>query len=199
MNKHLKKNDKLLLHICCAPCSTYPIEILRDKYAVTAFFFNPNIFPPSEYNYRLEESQRYLFSINLPLLSPSYNRQPWLNHVRNLGNEREGGVRCYQCFQFRLEETAKHAEKQNFQYFSTTLTIGPNKPASVIFPIGKKIALNYNLTFLEIDFKKRDGFKHSCRLSKENNMYRQNYCGCEYSLRDRNIRISNRLQLDSLP
>jgi len=192
MDKPIRSKDKLLLHICCAPCSTHPITILQENYEIIPLFFNPNIYPPSEYYFRLRESRNYLNSLNLPLIAPAYNRREWLEYVREYRNDPEGGRRCSLCFQFRLEKTADIAQKNAIALFTTTLTIGPNKPASVIFPTGNKIALKYNLTFIDIDFKKKDGFKHSCTLSREHGMYRQNYCGCEYSYRDRNIRLSKR-------
>jgi len=186
--------EKLLLHICCAPCSTHPLSMLVPDYEITAFFFNPNLYPPGENEFRLEETRRYMDMLNIPLIAPEYERRSWLDSVSQFRDEKEGGERCRICFHYRLQETANYAKANNIGLFTTTLTIGPNKPASVIFPIGDALAKKNNLRFLSIDFKKKDGFKHSCSLSRDAGMYRQNYCGCEYSLRDRNIRNSNRLK-----
>ena len=185
----MKTKPDLLLHICCAPCSTHVIDVLSDTFQIHAFFFNPNIYPPEEYYFRLQETRVYIEKLGLPFLAPAYSRKEWLSTVQQYANEAEGGKRCERCFAFRLLETAKTAVSLNVHYFTTTLTIGPNKPASVIFPLAQKIALEFGLTFVPQDFKKQNGFKKSCELSKSLGMYRQNYCGCEYSLRDRNRRI----------
>ncbi|MGB3974933.1 MAG: epoxyqueuosine reductase QueH [bacterium] len=184
----IRKPD-LLLHICCAPCCTHAIEVLSETYHIHAFFFNPNIFPPDEYYFRLEETRHYVEKLGLPFIAPKYSRKEWLSAVQHYADEPEGGRRCEKCFDFRLLETAKTAVTLNVHYFTTTLTTGPNKPASAIFPLAENIALKFGLTFVSQDFKKHDGFKKSCELSKRLGMYRQNYCGCEYSLRDRNRRI----------
>lgn len=184
--------QRLLLHVCCAPCSTHPIEVLSGKFNLTAFFFNPNIYPPSEYAFRKREALEYFESISIHCISIPYQRREWLNAVAGNANEPEGGARCRLCFDFRLRATAELAANGHFDWFSTTLTIGPNKPANVIFPICETLAREYGVSFYAQDFKKKDGYRRSCLLSRESGMYRQNYCGCEYSYRDRCIRDAQR-------
>ena len=190
MNVDCNHRPRLLLHICCAPCSTHPVRLLASDYDLTAFFYNPNIFPPDEHTFRREEAGRYLTRQGIPLLTAGYDRREWLDTVRPYGDEAEGGYRCALCFEFRLRKTALLAATLGIGVFTTTLTIGPNKPGRVIFPIGEKVGSESGVTFLPVDFKKKDGFKHSCTLSRAHGMYRQDYCGCEYSLRDRNLRQS---------
>jgi predicted adenine nucleotide alpha hydrolase (AANH) superfamily ATPase len=179
----------ILLHICCAPCSTCAIVELKKDYNVRVFFFNPNMFPPDEYRLRLSEARWYMNSLNIELLVPDYRRQEWLDETSFLGNDPEGGERCRLCYAFRLNKTAKVAQALNIPCFSTTLTVGPAKPASVIFPVAQAISKRFGVSFIAKDFKKKDGFKTSCLMSRSLGMYRQNYCGCEYSLRDRNKRL----------
>ncbi|MBN1878928.1 epoxyqueuosine reductase QueH [bacterium] len=178
----------LLLHVCCAPCSTHPLEVLSTEFNVVAFFFNPNIYPPAEYRLREKEAMDYFSAMKIQNIIPPYDRGDWLNHVRMHAENPEGSNRCKLCFEFRLRKTAEIASGMNIGFFSTTLTIGPNKPSHVIFPIGETLAIEHGLIFVARDFKKHDGFKKSCDLSKAAGMYRQNYCGCEYSFRDRRIR-----------
>jgi epoxyqueuosine reductase len=192
----MKHKPDLLLHICCAPCSTHAIAVLSDLYQIRPFFFNPNIYPPEEYYYRLQETQHYVKSLGLDLLSPQYSRKEWLALVRSDAVEPEGGRRCRKCFAFRLRKTAETAANLGIGFYTTTLTIGPNKPAAVIFPIAEKISSETGVVFVARDFKKQNGFKKSCELSVSLGMYRQNYCGCEYSLRDKNRRIMLRKQED---
>lgn len=184
--------QKLLLHVCCAPCSTHPIEVLSEKFSVTAFFFNPNIYPPSEYVFREKEAVAYFKTRSIRCISVPYQRREWLNAVAAYAAEPEGGVRCRVCFDFRLRKTAELAAADRFDWFSTTLTIGPNKPANVIFPICEALAREFGVNFFAQDFKKKDGYRRSCLLSRDSGMYRQNYCGCEYSYRDRCIRNAQR-------
>lgn len=189
-----RQKERILLHICCAPCSTHPIQLLSKDYQVVAFFYNPNLYPPSEHHFRLQETQRYCQLNHLQLIAPDYQRKDWLQLTCGARDEPEGGRRCQQCFGVRLEKTAETAHQLKIPNITTTLTIGPNKPASVIFPLGIQAADRYNLNFVALDFKKKDGYKTSVRMSREAGMYRQNYCGCEFSIRDRNIRNSKRLK-----
>jgi predicted adenine nucleotide alpha hydrolase (AANH) superfamily ATPase len=175
---------KLLLHICCGPCATHPILLLKEQFAVTGFFFNPNIFPPDECQLRIKEAEDFCRQHEIPMIAPDANRTEWLELTSPLEEEKEGGERCRRCFHFRLDRTASEAAHLGIPFFTTTLTIGPNKPARVIFPIGHEAAERYNVTFIEQDFKKQDGYKKSIILSKTAGMYRQNYCGCEYSIRN---------------
>ncbi len=183
---------ELLLHVCCAPCSTHPINLLTGEFDVIAFFFNPNIYPPDEHAHRETEAREYFTSKRIHFILQPFQRKDWLEKVQPFADCAEGGERCRTCFELRLRKTAETASALGIRYFSTTLTIGPNKSGKVIFPIGEKLAEEFGLVFLARDFKKQNGYKMSCNLSKEFGMYRQNYCGCEYSFRDRNIRNSMR-------
>lgn len=175
----------MLLHICCAPCSTHVVEKLRDRYHVTGFFYNPNIHPRDEYERRMATAERYAANIGLELLEGEYDVERWMEATKGFEGEPEGGARCSLCYRLRLEETAKRARDEEFKYFATTLTISPRKKASIINPIGREIAEKYRLFFHEEDFKKKDGFKHSVEMSRVHELYRQDYCGCIYSRKER--------------
>ncbi len=164
----------LLLHVCCACCSTSCIERLNQDYDVTLFFSNSNIFPKKEYDKRLEETRKVAKKLGLPLLEDDYCHEKWLESVKGLESEKEGGKRCVKCFEYNLLRVAKVAK--SFDFFTTTLTVSPYKNSKTIFNLGSNFS-----KFLDIDFKKKDGFKRSIELSKEYDLYRQNYCGCEYS------------------
>ncbi|MEE9525027.1 MAG: epoxyqueuosine reductase QueH [Candidatus Woesearchaeota archaeon] len=165
---------KLLLHTCCAPCSTHVIEELRKEYDVTLFFYNPCIEPINEYGRRLEEAEKYAEAMDIPIIVGDYDVIDWHNAVKGYEDDKEGGDRCSICFRFRLKKTAEVAKERGFDLFTTTLTVSPYKNAEVINEIGKE----FN-NFLERDFKK--GYMHSVELSKKYNLYRQNYCGCLFS------------------
>ena len=173
----------LLLHICCAPCSTQVIKVLQQDYEVTGYFYNPNLYPEEEYQRRLDTMQQFATQIGIPLIFGEYNINQWLEAVNRYVLEPEGGTRCAICYRFRLEQTAKLAKEKGFEYFASTLTISPHKPASIINQIGLELGTKYAVSFYSGDFKKKDGFKHSCSLAKEFQLYRQTYCGCKYSLR----------------
>ena len=180
----MSKEKKLLLHICCAPCSTYVIEKLCETYDLSGYFYNPNLYPHNEHDRRLREAQKYFEKIGKKLYSKNrYEKKEWLNFIKGLEQEPEGGKRCLKCYLFRLEKTARQAKELGFDYYSTTLTISPHKKAEDINPIGKALAQKYQLKFLNEDYKKQDGFRHSVDLSKKHGLYRQNYCGCEFSIR----------------
>ncbi len=187
---------ELLLHICCGPCATHPITILQDHYRVTGFFYNPNLYPVEEYDLRLNETRKYLETMDIPLISPDPDHGAWIRLTREFSQEPEGGHRCNICFQHRLERAARESAARKIPIFTTTLTVGPNKPGRVIFPIGHSVAQAFGVKFLEIDFKKKDGFKHSCQLSRDAGLYRQDYCGCEFSYRDRQRRLKTRESSD---
>ncbi len=173
---------KVLLHICCAPCSTASIERLSEEYEVTGMFCNSNIYPEKEYLKRLEETKKYCKEINIKLIEANYNHQNWLEQVRGLEKELEGGRRCLRCYEIRLREVAKETSREGFDYFTTTLTISPYKNFAKIKKIGDKLGNEFKIKFLDIDFKKKDGFRKSVELSKKYNLYRQHYCGCEFSM-----------------
>lgn len=171
---------KLLLHVCCAPCATSPIERLKDKFRVSVYFFNPNIQPRREYDLRLKEIVELCKYHNLDLIVPDYNPKDWFKKVKLYKNYPEGSKRCAVCYAYRLYRSALFAKKHNFEYFTTTLSVSPLKKYDMIKNIGTTLEV-LNVKFLDEDFKKKDGFKRSCELSKVFNFYRQNYCGCVYS------------------
>jgi len=175
---------KLLLHVCCAPCAPHVIELLQQEFALTAFFYNPNIHPREEYARRLAEVERYCRERAIALVTGEYDSERWFSAVKGLEDQKEGGERCAICYRLRLEETALTARAHEIGYFATTLTVSPYKKAPVINLIGREAARQYATIFYEADFKKHDGFKKSCELSRHYNFYRQTYCGCIYSIRD---------------
>ena len=175
------RRQKMLLHMCCAGCSPYVIELLKEEYDVTGFFYNPNIHPREEYQLRLKESENLASKLNIELLSGKYDADQWFTLTKGMENEPEGGRRCEVCFQMRLETTAQRARQGGFPLFDTTLTVSPHKDARCIHKIGLAVAEQYDVDFLESNFKKKDGFAKTAALSKRFGLYRQNYCGCLYS------------------
>ena len=174
---------KLLLHICCGPCSTEVIRRLKDDYEVVGFFYNPNIHPDEEYHKRLMEVQRISALWRVLVDVGPHDHERFLDAARGLEAEVEGGKRCLVCYRLRLEETARRAADNGCTHLATTLTIAPMKKAAAINPIGREAAVRYDLVFVEADWKKRDGFRNSIELSHDLGLYRQNYCGCEFSRR----------------
>ena len=176
---------KLLLHSCCAPCSSYVLEYLSNYFDITVFYYNPNIDPESEFVYRSQEQQKLVEMMNLSekvnVICCDYESDKFYDAVKGLESEPEGGARCGVCFELRLEQTAKYAKEHNFDYFTTTLSISPHKNASVLNSIGEKISQKYNVNYLYSDFKKKNGYKRSCEISSELGLYRQDYCGCIFS------------------
>ena len=174
------KGAKLLLHCCCAPCSSACLERLKDCFDITVLFYNPNI-EDGEYLRRKDELKRLLTETGwAKFLDCDFESEKFYAAVKGLESEKEGGARCAKCFKLRLEKTAEIAKSNGFKLFTTTLTISPLKDAKLINAIGESLQ-NKNLVWLHSDFKKRDGYLRSCELSKEYNLYRQNYCGCVYS------------------
>lgn len=182
--KKISDKPTLLLHVCCAPCSTYVVDYLKDYFEITVLFYNPNIEPQDEYKKRKAEVKQYLS--NYKILDIDYQNDIYANKTKHLNEYKEGSVRCNVCFSLRLEKSAKVARQNNFSYFGTTLTISPHKDASVINKIGVNLGVKYNVKYLMSDFKKRDGFKKSLIISKEHNLYRQSYCGCLISKEGKN-------------
>jgi len=176
---------RLLLHVCCGPCSTEVIERLRPRFDLTLFFANPNLAPAEEYERRLAAARGAAARYAVPLLTAKDDHDAWLQAVRGLEWEREGGARCEACFRVRLEETAREAKRGGFDLFATTLTISPHKNAAVVFRTGHFAAMKHGVRLLEEDFKKKDGYHRSVVRSHEMGLYRQGYCGCEFSLRER--------------
>lgn len=171
----------LLLHSCCGPCSSYVLEYLTKHFDVTVLFYGPNIQPESEYALRLKHQRRVLEHTGAKLLECSYDGNAFTAAVRGLEGEPEGGERCTACFRLRLEETARRAAEGGFAYYCTTLTVSPHKDAERINRIGAEMGERYGVKWLPSDFKKRGGYQRSIELSKEYELYRQDYCGCLYS------------------
>lgn len=182
-----KDPPKLLLHSCCAPCSSYVLEYLSQYFSITVFFYNPNINTEEEYIYRLKEQKRFINEFNsvnpINFIDGDYDTKLFLNTVQGLEDEPERGKRCIKCFELRLNKTAQTAKELSFDYFATTLTLSPLKDAVVINNLGNSLSQKYGISYLCSDFKKKNGYKRSIELSKEYNLYRQNYCGCKFSLR----------------
>lgn len=187
-----EKKETLLLHACCAPCSSYVIEYLSKYFDITILYYNPNIFPEEEYNRRLKELKDFLSkfpeSINnkVKLVVLNYDSSDFykairINESQELATEHEKGERCKRCYEFRLKKAYQYAYLHNFNWFTTTLSISPFKDAEKINSIGKQIEENPGPIFLSSDFKKKGGFKRSLEISSEYNLYRQQYCGCIYS------------------
>jgi len=179
----MDEKPKLLLHICCVGCGVYVSQILRQDYEVKLFFYNPNIRPAEEYKKRQDEAVKIAENYKLELVKGEYEHNKWLKAVRGHESDREKGERCLICYKFRLDAAAAMAKKLDCQYLATTLTTSPHKIASAINEIGKQASAQYSLKFLAQDFKKQDGFKKSSALSRQLGLYRQNYCGCEFSRR----------------
>ena len=180
------KTPHLLLHSCCAPCSTSVIERLAVSFEMAVFYYNPNIFPEVEYEKRKSDQIRLLSDPSYPhrvsIVDSDYDPDAFDRAVRGLENEPEGGRRCERCFLLRLEETAREAKAGGFDYFTTTLTVSPHKNAGQINAIGEMLAEQYGVSYLFSDFKKKDGYKRSIALSETYGLYRQHYCGCQFSL-----------------
>ena len=183
-----RKKVSLLLHSCCAPCSSYVISYLNKYFDITVLYYNPNIYPYEEYLKRKNEQIRLINEMehvnNLSIIDCDYDNDKYERLIKGLENEKEGGSRCHICYKLRLEKTAMMASDGNYDYFSTTLTVSPYKNSKILNEIGESLAVKYNIKWLYSDFKKNDGYKKSVELSKKYNLYRQDYCGCIYSKRD---------------
>ncbi len=173
----------LLLHVCCAPCSSYVLEYLSSHFNITLFFYNPNIAPESEFDHRLAELKRFASEAgyNVKIESPAYDSSEFYSRVRGLENLPEGGERCKICYELRLRKTASAAAQGKYDYFTTTLSISPYKRADWLNEIGARLEVDYGVDYLFSDFKKKGGYKRSIELSEKYGLYRQNYCGCVYS------------------
>lgn len=175
----------LLLHSCCAPCSSYTLEYLSRYFSITVFYFNPNISPKAEFDKRFAEQKRLIETLpsenKISLICGDYNYDEFLNVARGYDSVPEGGERCFRCYRMRLEKTAELAKQNGFDYFCTTLSISPLKNSQKINEIGFNVAEKYGVKWLPSDFKKREGYKRSIELSREYDLYRQNFCGCVFS------------------
>lgn len=179
----------LLLHSCCAPCSSHCLSVLAPLAKVTVLYFNPNIFPAEEYEKRKSEQMRFIKEAypQVKVCDCDYDHTLFLAAVKGLEGEKEGGARCTECFRLRLTAAAQAAKTLGCDMFATTLTVSPHKNASLINEIGREIQAREGVEFLPSDFKKKEGYKHSILLSRRYSLYRQNYCGCEFSLAKDNI------------
>lgn len=174
--------NKIILHACCAICSGYPITLLKEMgYNPIIYFYNPNIYPEAEYQKRLEAERILCEALNCELIEGDYETETFYKAAKGLENEPEKGRRCDKCFELRLLKTAQLAKKLGINEFTTSIVISPHKNFQKLTQIGQKIAGEYNLIYQAIDFKKKDGFLKTNKISKELNLYRQNYCGCEFS------------------
>ena len=186
--KNSNKIPNILLHSCCAPCSSYVISYLTNYFNITILYYNPNISPIEEYEKRKQEQIKLINELNtknkINILDCDYENDLYEQTIKGLENEPERGLRCHKCYQLRLEKTAKLAKDNNFDYFTTTLTVSPYKNSNILNEIGISLQDKYNIKWLYSDFKKKDGYKKSIELSKKYNLYRQNYCGCIYSKND---------------
>lgn len=184
----------LFLHSCCAPCSSYVLEYLAKYFRITVFYYNPNIYPPEEFSTRAAEQERLIGELNeaglsgdgakihpIKLIRGEYQPEVYYETVKGFEGEPEGGARCTECFRLRLNEAARLAKEGGFDYFTTTLSISPLKDAKRLNTLGEEAGERFGVKFLNADFKKKNGYKRSIELSREHNLYRQNYCGCVFS------------------
>lgn len=176
---------RLLLHICCATCAAYVLESLRDQYEVTAFYYNPNIYPDDEYKIRFLEAKKYCDEHGVFFIEEKPNQDAWFTLAKGHEQDPERGQRCTICYRMRLEKTVVYAKLQHFDIWGTDLSISPHKDAQRLNDLGKELEKIHGVTFLEADFKKRDGFKKAMDISRQEGFYRQNYCGCLYSMNTR--------------
>lgn len=181
----------LLLHGCCAPCSSYVLEYLTEYFDISLLYYNPNIFPETEYLKRVEEVKRLLSEMPLKssvkLIEGRYEPQEFFAVSKGLEDAPEGGERCFKCYRLRLEEAARKAKEGGFDYFTTTLSISPHKNADKLNEIGEELEKQYGVKYLYADFKKKNGYKRSIELSRIYGLYRQDYCGCGFSRRQREL------------
>ena len=187
---HLNNKKTLLLHACCAPCSSAVLERIAEYFDITILYYNPNITEKEEYEKRLQELEKFVNEINLDnikVMPGRYQPEEFFEMSKGLEQEKERGKRCYQCYKLRLEETAKIAEQQNFDFFTTTLSISPYKNSKWLNEIGADLDKKYQSSYLYADFKKKNGYKRSIELSKQYNLYRQDYCGCIYSKKEKEL------------
>ncbi|HOW82971.1 MAG TPA: epoxyqueuosine reductase QueH [Spirochaetota bacterium] len=173
------------MHTCCAPCSSAVFELLNKDFNVTSYYYNPNISPQNEYRRRFGELERFAKTAGMPLIQGSYDIREWVKEVKEHRFMGERSPRCAACFMFRLRETFKKASLEGYDIVATVLSISPHKDAAVINRIGEQLQDIYGIEFLKADFKKNNGYKRSLELSREYGFYRQDYCGCVYSLMER--------------
>lgn len=197
--EEIKKSNikpKLLLHSCCAPCSSHVISVLTNYFDITILYYNPNIEPLEEYEKRKQEQIRFIEQYpnknKLDIIDCDYDNNIFHEMSKGLEQEKEGGARCVKCYHLRLDKTASIASEQNYDYFATTLTVSPLKNSEKLNTIGLFLENKYNTKYLVSDFKKKEGYKHSIELAKEYDLYRQDYCGCIYSKQQRELEKANK-------
>ena len=187
---------KLLLHSCCAPCSSYCLELLSEYFDVTVFYYNPNIFPPEEYTMRVAEQDRFVTNFpakhKISFVEGTYDTDKFYAMAKGMEQIKEGGERCFACYELRLRESAEYAKAHGYDFFTTTLSISPLKNAQKLNEIGAKLEEEYGVNYLYSDFKKQNGYKRSTEISNEYDMYRQYYCGCIYSKKQRDDEIAEK-------
>ncbi|MEY8337435.1 epoxyqueuosine reductase QueH [Lachnospiraceae bacterium 62-35] len=188
-NKKAERIPRLLLHSCCAPCSSYVLEYLSCYFEITVYYYNPNIYPEEEYEKRIREQELLIRSMPLKnrvsLIAGSFTPEVFYEMIKGHEEDKEGGERCFLCYRMRLREAAREAAEGSYDYFTTTLSISPLKNADKLNEIGEELAEEFGVKYLPSDFKKRDGYKRSVQLSEEYRLYRQNYCGCVFSKKER--------------
>ena len=190
------ENNRLFLHSCCAPCSSYVLVYLRKYFRITVFYYNPNISFQEEYARRVEEQKRLIAELNkkkeegtypIDYVEGDFEPDCFFEVAKGLEKEKEGGERCFRCYELRLRKTAEYAKRHQYDFFTTTLSISPLKAAAKLNEIGVALSEEYGVSYLLSDFKKKNGYKTSVELSKEYNLYRQDYCGCVYSREERRL------------
>ena len=190
------ENNRLFLHSCCAPCSSYVLVYLRKYFRITVFYYNPNISFREEYARRVEEQKRLIDELNkkqeegtypIDYVEGDFEPDCFFEVAKGLEKEKEGGERCFRCYELRLRKTAEYAKRHQYDFFTTTLSISPLKAAAKLNEIGVALSEEYGVSYLLSDFKKKNGYKTSVELSKEYNLYRQDYCGCVYSREERRL------------
>ena len=195
-NEQEKKVQSLLLHSCCAPCSSYVLEYLSQHFLITVFYYNPNIYPDEEYKKRVIEQQEFIrkfpFVNPVKFIEGDFDKEKFYELTKGLEQVKEGGERCFLCYELRLKKTAELAKECGFDFFTTTLSISPLKNAEKLNEIGERLGVTYGIPYLVSDFKKKNGYKRSVEISKEYGMYRQYYCGCVFSKKQRDDEIAAR-------
>lgn len=195
-NSEKGKVPSLLIHSCCAPCSSYCLEVLSSYFNITVFYYNPNIYPPEEYAVRAKEQERFIktFPAKYPItfVEGSYETERFYEMAKGFEHVKEGHERCYKCYELRLRETCEYSKRNGFDYFATTLSISPMKNAAWLNEIGERLQEEYGISYLYSDFKKKNGYKRSTEISNEYGMYRQYYCGCIYSKKQRDDEIAEK-------
>lgn len=201
--ERIQKEDRvptLLLHSCCAPCSSYCLEYLSNYFSITIFYYNPNIYPEEEYSKRVVEQKRFIGQLPakhpITFLEGKYDKERFYEMAKGLEHCKEGGERCFRCYELRLRESAEAAKLHGMDYFTTTLSISPLKNSAKLNEIGEMLSKEYGVSYLSSDFKKKNGYKRSVELSQEYGMYRQYYCGCVYSKQQRDSEIAKKASAD---